>query len=889
MRCIVSCFVLCLSLAAPAAELPELLTRIRNLKADDSRTALREIEDRVAETSRHHVGRKAAAEALLAAVPGSTPEARHFLLQQLRLVASSEQAPALVPLLKDPATSMDARATLELIPGEAAGKALLEALKDTEGAVAIGIVASLGVRRDAAAVPVIAPLLKAPADQMRRQAAWSLGQIATPAAAEALLAAELNRAVAEALAATLSAVKSDEKLVKAICTRLTEPANAEDIRVIGHAGLLSLGGGDACVAALADADKTRQAGAIAALRGMKDARLLVAASKHYTKVAPELKPILLALLAESAVAEAQPLFIAATTEDNRLLRRIGVEGLARVGSEQAVDPLLQAAEKMPAAELELLSAALAQIKGDAVNDKLIAALPAARPQMATVLTRALVERSDAKAVPALLKLTSAKDAKVAVEAIGGVGELAGPDAVGQLVPLLTTSHENAARSAIASICRRNGRDIAPLARAYDGAEAKLKQSLLKALPAVGGKEALALVRREAAGADAAVKTEAIRAMSVWTDGEPAEDLFAIAQKASIATDKTLALRGLAKLVPQSSLPKQKQVEMLIAAIGLATDQQTKGMLEATLKDVKTPAGEQGEAGPVGVAGGMKIVESPTSVTLMAGDTPVWKFEYDSKLGKPHFAVLAPVGGSSIARVSPADHIWHYGLWFSWKYLNKLNYWEEDKQHKSQGVNDWKNVKCRADTDGSATITLDLEYHPKDQPPILTEKRTLRISAPAADGSYQIDWTSAFTAGQIDVAVDRTPIPPEPGAQAWGGYAGLSLRMQQLTKHSVITEDGPVTFGPANRFRGPARAMDYSGELNGKMIGVAILDHPANLRHPSSWYAIRDGTMNFFNPAILIPGPHTLKAGDSLTLRYRVLVHHGALDKEALAKAAAEFK
>ena len=301
------------------------------------------------------------------------------------------------------------------------------------------------------------------------------------------------------------------------------------------------------------------------------------------------------------------------------------------------------------------------------------------------------------------------------------------------------------------------------------------------------------------------------------------------------------------------------------------------------------AGRAGDSGKTGAAGALRFAETATSFGLSAADTPIWKFDYDTKFGKPHFSVLAPVGGPSIARVSPADHIWHYGLWFSWKYLNKLNYWEENKEHKSDGVNEWKNVQCKAAADQSARITLDLEYHPKDQAPILTEKRAIQISAPAIDGSYTMDWTSTFMAGQTDVVFDRTPIPPEPGAQAWGGYAGLSLRMQQLTKHSVITEAGPITFGPANRFRGPAIAMDYSGELDGNTIGVAILDHPANLRHPSSWYAIRDANMNFFNPAILIPGAYTLKAGETFTLRYRVMVHLGALDKDALAKAAAAFK
>ncbi len=83
-------------------------------------------------------------------------------------------------------------------------------------------------------------------------------------------------------------------------------------------------------------------------------------------------------------------------------------------------------------------------------------------------------------------------------------------------------------------------------------------------------------------------------------------------------------------------------------------------------------------------------------------------------------------------------------------------------------------------------------------------------------------------------------------------------------------------------------MDYSGRLEQREGGIAILDHPKNLNSPSPWYVIKDDTMRYFSPALLCYQPHTIKAGQSLTLRYRVIVHPGRWDAEQLRRAAAEY-
>jgi hypothetical protein len=160
---------------------------------------------------------------------------------------------------------------------------------------------------------------------------------------------------------------------------------------------------------------------------------------------------------------------------------------------------------------------------------------------------------------------------------------------------------------------------------------------------------------------------------------------------------------------------------------------------------------------------------------------------------------------------------------------------------------------------------------------MTEQRTVKVSAPDTDGVYAIDWSGVFEAATA-VLLDRTPLPGEPDGQAWGGYAGLSLRLSgNLDERQIMTSDGPIIEMPDGRFRGRYPAVDYSAIVDGQEAGIAILNHPANPRTPTPWYVIRSPEMNFFSPAILCYEPMTLRPGERLALRYRVLVHGGRWD------------
>jgi hypothetical protein len=278
-----------------------------------------------------------------------------------------------------------------------------------------------------------------------------------------------------------------------------------------------------------------------------------------------------------------------------------------------------------------------------------------------------------------------------------------------------------------------------------------------------------------------------------------------------------------------------------------------------------------------------------SLTLKQHGQVVWRFVFGAEATKPYFHPLALPGGPTLTELKPADHPWHYGCWFSWKYLNGVNYWEEDpRTGKPKGLTEWDEPTVQTGADGAAHMEMTLRYRVPDAEPLLKEQRTLRLSPPGEDDSYTLDWTSSFTALQ-DVTLDRTPLPGEPDGVWYGGYAGLSFRMANaLQTPRVLPSEGDVTW-TQETYRTRAVAMEYSGTVDGQEVGVAILAHSANLNAPSPWYAIQSNPMKFFSPAVLQAGPHALKAGESFTLRYRLVIHPGRWSAERLKLAAAAFE
>ena len=114
------------------------------------------------------------------------PAEKAITCKRLAVYGTKDAVPALAPLLVDKELSSWARIALEVIPGPEADAALREAMGKTQGRLLVGVINSIGVRRDAQAVDGLVAKLKDADVDVASAAAVALGHIGGDQAAKAL-------------------------------------------------------------------------------------------------------------------------------------------------------------------------------------------------------------------------------------------------------------------------------------------------------------------------------------------------------------------------------------------------------------------------------------------------------------------------------------------------------------------------------------------------------------------------------------------------------------------------------------------------------------------------------------------------------------------------------
>ncbi len=134
--------------------------------------------------------------------PQATLFAKAKACQRLAVIGTKEAVPALAALLDDAKLAHYGRFGLEPMPDREAGKALRDALGKLDGPLLVGVINSIGQRRDAKAVGELARLLRRQDGAVAQAAAAALGKIGNLNAAKQLRQAlrRTDGAVREAVA-----------------------------------------------------------------------------------------------------------------------------------------------------------------------------------------------------------------------------------------------------------------------------------------------------------------------------------------------------------------------------------------------------------------------------------------------------------------------------------------------------------------------------------------------------------------------------------------------------------------------------------------------------------------------------------------------------------------
>jgi HEAT repeat protein len=583
--------------AACAAEFEQtvndLIPRLADPNVPARYPAQMELQDLASKASAP--GREADRAALsrLLATKASDPTvpqpARVWIVRQLEYIGRGEAVPALTQLLSDADAELRecARRALEKNPDPGATASLRTALeKAAEPKWRIGLIHSLGEKRDPAAVQLISRHLPDPA--VGWAAAKALGNIATPAAVEALWSVfGQNRFAPEALveAANRLAANGQTAPAKAIAQRLWQQDPAAPTR---RAALVVMASLDPAAAtpwitdALTSSDLKLQQAALTAALG---AGLTQTVGDLLPRLSAAAKVQALALLP----ATAEPQILAVVNDADESVRRAALEALGRVGSGASVPALLAAATDETRPGKSTAAAALARINGPGAAQVIRQAASQADPKRRAAAITALAARRDTSALGTLLVAAALPDPDVSRAAWAGLGQM-GTEAELEMMARLAVRNKPAeAADALQAVASRVT-DKPTAARkllAVAGTDPQAQAVLLPAFSALGGPEALDLVVKLTSNSDPQIRDQALRALGDWLDLAAAKPLLAIAKNPNTPLNQyAAAMQGVARLIKTAETePAEARIEVATAALAAARRNEEKKLLLSAVGSV----------------------------------------------------------------------------------------------------------------------------------------------------------------------------------------------------------------------------------------------------------------------------------------------------------------
>jgi hypothetical protein len=238
----------------------------------------------------------------------------------------------------------------------------------------------------------------------------------------------------------------------------------------------------------------------------------------------------------------------------------------------------------------------------------------------------------------------------------------------------------------------------------------------------------------------------------------------------------------------------------------------------------------------------------------------------------------PVNGPSKASVTSmrnGNYPHHSSLFFGCDRVNEGNYWQE-------GIERGQILSLRADIleSGGEKAVIENECiwkRPGADAPI-KDKRIISVQLISLD-KYQIDFDITMEM-LLDVSILKT------NHSLFSGRMDPDLAV--TNGGTMINAEGDT--GEKGSFGKASPWMDYYGKRMGDIEGMAILQHPTNEYYPSPWFT-RD--YGFFSPTPMYWPENdeftSLKKGEKIRLRYRVIVHSGDHLQAGIAQEFEKYK
>ncbi len=511
--------------------------------------------------------------------PNAADVDRANAFQKIGDLAGDEAVAPLTGFLADKKWSHYARFALQKMEGETPTEALLGSLDEVQGDLKVGILCSIGRRRDPIAVARLTELLADADAQVAESAAVALGWIATPNAAAALETAftgETDAARKAALASGLllagqglvKAGNAQEAIAAFDLIRAADVPKACRVAATQHA-MLARGaeGVELMVEQLKAADRQYfQTGLVAARALPGDAATKALVDILAEEAAAERQVLLILAMKDRQDKAALPAILAKLDGGSPAVRLAVIDTLGSLGDASSVGVLLSdAAGKTAEAALDALLA----LEGADVNEALLEA--AKEPNAAAV--KALGRRRAKEAVDLFFELaeTDEPDSGTAREAIVALGRTVEEDRFLDLVGLLKTARGDTRRAAVqeaihAAIIRSTNPDLCAdtLGAMIPSATGADREFLFEQVRTAGGEKAVAWMRKFALGSNETLQDAATKVLGEWLSADAGPVLLEVAQGNGRFANR--ALGGYIRLFRQFELPEEERVAMAAKAL-----------------------------------------------------------------------------------------------------------------------------------------------------------------------------------------------------------------------------------------------------------------------------------------------------------------------------------
>jgi hypothetical protein len=275
-------------------------------------------------------------------------------------------------------------------------------------------------------------------------------------------------------------------------------------------------------------------------------------------------------------------------------------------------------------------------------------------------------------------------------------------------------------------------------------------------------------------------------------------------------------------------------------------------------------------------GKVEIKELPGKLRIEINGELFSEYVYENTSRPFLYPIIGP-GGAKMTRNWPMkdevdeehDHPHHKSWWYAHGDVNGIDFWAEGKDSGKTVHEKFLEVK----SGDVGVIKSANKLVAKDGNVVATDERTLTIYN--VEGARLFDFEITTHASNGDLVFGDT----KEGTMALRLNESMRLiRGKKKGDGHIVNSEG-VRDGDTWGKR--ASWVDYYGPVEGKTVGVAMFDNPKNPRFPT-WWHVRDYGLFAANPFGVHDfekkekgaGNLTVKAGDSITFKYRFYIHDG---------------